>query len=100
MSSLLIRNARPLPIRDGDVAPDGPVDVLVEQGRVIAVAPSLLRPPAGCPFFPRCEFSKFVEGDRCATQLPELLPVSEGHLKRCHLVDSKVMYETAEIGTR
>ena len=62
--------------------------------------PSLLRPPAGCPFFPRCEFSKFVEGDRCATQLPELLPVSEGHLKRCHLVDSKVMYETAEIGTR
>ena len=45
MSSLLIRNARPLPVRADDVAPDGPVDVLVEQGRVIAVAPSLLRPP-------------------------------------------------------
>ncbi|HEU5039067.1 MAG TPA: amidohydrolase family protein [Nocardioides sp.] len=45
MSSLLIRSARLVPIRDGDVVPDEPVDVLVERGRVTAVAPSLLRPP-------------------------------------------------------
>lgn len=45
VSSLLIRNARPLPILDGDVAPDGPVDVLVEQGEVTAVATDVERPP-------------------------------------------------------
>jgi peptide/nickel transport system ATP-binding protein len=47
--------------------------------------PSLLNPPRGCPFNPRCEYVMNV----CRTDLPELLPSpqGEGHLFRCHLDD-------------
>jgi len=42
--------------------------------------PSLISPPNGCPFHPRCAF-RF---DRCETELP--LPRGEGgHLDACHL---------------
>lgn len=44
MSRLLIRNARLVPVRAGDVAPDAPVDVAVEDGVVTAVGPALDRP--------------------------------------------------------
>lgn len=49
MTSLLVRNARPVPLRPVDAAPGGPsasepVDVLVEGGTVTAVAPRLDRP--------------------------------------------------------
>ncbi|HXR45693.1 MAG TPA: ABC transporter ATP-binding protein [Pseudolysinimonas sp.] len=54
--------------------------------------PSLLNPPKGCPFFPRCEYSHLVPDNLCATTLPDLTEVSPGHLKRCHLQDSGVMY--------
>jgi peptide/nickel transport system ATP-binding protein len=45
--------------------------------------PSLLRPPPGCAFNPRCEFVF----DRCRTELPDLRPspVGEDHRFRCHL---------------
>jgi peptide/nickel transport system ATP-binding protein len=45
--------------------------------------PSLLNPPPGCPFNPRCEYVM----DICRRELPELLPSAngEGHLFRCHL---------------
>jgi len=45
--------------------------------------PSLLNPPRGCPFNPRCEFVM----DVCRTVLPELelSPHGEDHLFRCHL---------------
>ncbi len=49
--------------------------------------PSLLNQPPGCPFYARCDYSRFVPDNRCATELPELLPVADGHLKRCHLED-------------
>jgi peptide/nickel transport system ATP-binding protein len=57
--------------------------------------PSLLNPPSGCPFHPRCAHRDKVPGDLCRTALPELLPGArgEGHLKRCHLVDSESIYE-------
>ncbi|GAA4373873.1 amidohydrolase family protein [Nocardioides caricicola] len=42
--STLIRNARLVPVRAGDVAPDAPVDVTVEHGAVTAVGESLARP--------------------------------------------------------
>jgi oligopeptide/dipeptide ABC transporter ATP-binding protein len=47
--------------------------------------PSLLNPPNGCPFNPRCEYVMNV----CRTQLPELRPSPQGenHLFRCHLDD-------------
>jgi peptide/nickel transport system ATP-binding protein len=60
--------------------------------------PSLLNPPAGCPFFARCEYSKFVEGDRCATELPALREVSHGHSKRCHLEHPVATYDVVEVG--
>ncbi|MET9430990.1 MULTISPECIES: ABC transporter ATP-binding protein [unclassified Streptomyces] len=44
--------------------------------------PSLLNPPTGCPFHPRCEFRDLVDGDRCVTERP-LLP--EGRGSACHI---------------
>jgi peptide/nickel transport system ATP-binding protein len=47
--------------------------------------PSLLNPPSGCPFHPRCEFVMNV----CRQELPplELSSVGENHRFRCHLDD-------------
>lgn len=57
--------------------------------------PSLLNPPSGCAFHPRCTHRDKVPGDLCTTVLPELLPGTrtEGHLKRCHLTNPDVVYE-------
>ncbi|MGZ6745123.1 MAG: amidohydrolase [Nocardioides sp.] len=41
----MIRNARLVPLAPGEVAPDQPLDVLVEGGAVTALGPSLTRPP-------------------------------------------------------
>jgi hypothetical protein len=45
VSSLLIRGARVVPLRDGDRVPDRPVDVAVADGVVTDVGPGLDRPP-------------------------------------------------------
>ena len=47
--------------------------------------PSLIQVPKGCVFNPRCRFSDRVEGDRCFTVHPELLPTTPGHDVRCHI---------------
>jgi peptide/nickel transport system ATP-binding protein len=47
---------------------------------IAGAPPSLLAPPAGCAFAPRCPF---VE-DRCRTVDPPLAPVAPGHLAACH----------------
>jgi predicted amidohydrolase YtcJ len=44
VTSLLIRNARLVPVGDGDAVPDAPVDVAVERGAVTAVGPGAPRP--------------------------------------------------------
>ena len=44
MPSILIRNARLVPIGAGDAVPDAPVDVLVERGAVTAVGGAVERP--------------------------------------------------------
>ena len=58
--------------------------------------PSLLDPPPGCAFEPRCTHRDKVPGDLCRTTLPDLLPGTRyaGHLKRCHLTDPEAVYET------
>jgi peptide/nickel transport system ATP-binding protein len=59
---------------------DADTDRLVQiQGQ----PPSLLNPPRGCRFHPRCPYVFNV----CKEQEPQLLPVSEEavHLQRCHL---------------
>ena len=57
--------------------------------------PSLLDPPPGCSFHPRCTHRDKVPGDLCRTELPDLVPGNRGpeHLKRCHLADSDSIYE-------
>ena len=55
--------------------------------------PSLLDPPTGCAFHPRCLHKDKVPGNLCSTELPMLTPGRhQGHLKRCHLADSDAIY--------
>jgi peptide/nickel transport system ATP-binding protein len=60
--------------------------------------PSLLNPPPGCAFEPRCDHVAKVGGDLCRTTLPDLTPASSGgnHTKRCHIKNADKVYE-AEI---
>ncbi|MCH1867390.1 ABC transporter ATP-binding protein [Nocardioides sp. CFH 31398] len=58
--------------------------------------PSLLDPPSGCSFHPRCVHRDKVPGDLCTTTIPDLSPGGRGpgHLKRCHLADPERIYAT------
>jgi peptide/nickel transport system ATP-binding protein len=57
--------------------------------------PSLLRPPAGCRFRPRCRFAF----DRCRAELPEATPAGfdPGHLDACFLPEARKLEESARI---
>jgi peptide/nickel transport system ATP-binding protein len=57
--------------------------------------PSLLQPPSGCAFHPRCTYKDRVEGNRCSSELPELVPGPQGpnHVKRCHLKDPESIFQ-------
>jgi peptide/nickel transport system ATP-binding protein len=59
------------------------VDVIQERLQQISgQPPSLLRPPSGCPFNPRCEFAM----DVCRQELPSLEEFhGADHVFRCHL---------------
>ncbi|MEO2185495.1 MAG: oligopeptide/dipeptide ABC transporter ATP-binding protein [bacterium] len=50
---------------------------------ISGMVPNILDMPVGCKFCTRCDL---VE-DRCHTEEPELLEMSEGHFVRCHVVD-------------
>ena len=57
--------------------------------------PSLLSPPSGCAFHPRCVHVDKVPGNLCSTEMPELLVGSHaGHVKRCHLADPEAVYRS------
>ena len=43
------------------------------------VPPDLINMPRGCPFFPRCTFRI----DRCAEEMPPLMPVGDKHTAAC-----------------
>jgi peptide/nickel transport system ATP-binding protein len=69
-----------------------------DDGRLVPIPgnpPSLLHPPPGCPFHPRCPHVDTVPGDLCRTELPDLVPGDRGpdHTKRCHLPDPDAIYE-------
>jgi peptide/nickel transport system ATP-binding protein len=57
--------------------------------------PSLLHPPAGCRFHPRCEHVMSV----CRTTVPELrpAPAHSSHLDACHLDDATKDTEAAKL---
>ncbi|MFC5179626.1 ABC transporter ATP-binding protein [Nocardioides taihuensis] len=68
-----------------------------ESARLIPIPgnpPSLLSPPPGCSFHPRCAHVDKVPADLCRTELPELTPASTGgfHVKRCHLANPEQVY--------
>ncbi len=46
--------------------------------------PSLLNPPSGCPFHPRCPFAMEV----CRVEMPPLRELRPGHLAACHLYET------------
>ena len=62
--------------------------------------PSLLNPPQGCAFHPRCRYAEEVPDRLCWTVQPDLEPVNPGarHTKRCHLVDPASLF--AQTGAR
>jgi peptide/nickel transport system ATP-binding protein len=59
-------------------------DVEIPLVPVRGTPPSLIDPPSGCPFHPRCDFPGRVPGDRCVTERPQLRPL-DGHGSACHL---------------
>ncbi len=73
--------------------PDISGDVGARLIPIPGTPPSLLNPPQGCAFHPRCRHVEKVPGDLCRTTLPELATTSqEGHLKRCHLINPDEIY--------
>ncbi|MET9295417.1 ABC transporter ATP-binding protein [Streptomyces sp. NPDC003077] len=60
--------------------------------------PSLLDPPSGCPFHPRCGFTDEVGGTRCRDERPQLPP---GRGAACHLTpEQKHTFFTEQIKPR
>jgi peptide/nickel transport system ATP-binding protein len=57
--------------------------------------PSLLRPPSGCRFHPRCPYVMEV----CKTTFPQLAPAANDpdHLQRCHLDQETKDREAAKL---
>ena len=48
---------------------------------ITGVAPSLVAPPPGCAFHPRCLHA----GPRCAIEAPDETALGAGRIVRCHL---------------
>ncbi|MFI6337049.1 ABC transporter ATP-binding protein [Streptomyces sp. NPDC050535] len=61
---------------------DGPVDVPLSP--IPGSPPSLLNPPTGCRFHPRCTFPEKVGGGLCSTVRPPL-EITDGRGAACHL---------------
>jgi peptide/nickel transport system ATP-binding protein len=76
--------------------PDVTADTSAQLIPIPGNPPSLLNPPSGCPFHPRCLHRDKVPGDLCRTELPLLVEGTRGpqHLKRCHLANPDMIYET------
>jgi peptide/nickel transport system ATP-binding protein len=72
------------------------LDVELERlSQIRGQPPSLLRPPAGCRFRPRCSFAF----DRCSGELPEATPAGfdPEHLDACLLDESRKLEESARV---
>ena len=63
--------------------PEPDPDIPVEVNHIEAGVPSLIHPPGGCAFHPRCPYAT----ERCKKEAPELREVFEGHFVACHLTD-------------
>ncbi len=75
---------------------NAPVDVPLSP--IPGTPPSLLDPPAGCRFEPRCAFREQVPAGRCASRRPHL-PRTAGHGAACHLTAAqRVEYHADYVG--
>jgi oligopeptide/dipeptide ABC transporter ATP-binding protein len=72
------------------------IDVELERlEQIRGQPPSLLRPPAGCRFRPRCSYAF----DRCREELPAATPASfdETHLDACFLDEERKLEESRRV---
>jgi peptide/nickel transport system ATP-binding protein len=72
------------------------LDIDVERlTQIPGQPPSLLRPPRGCRFHPRCSYVMEI----CKTTVPELLPTEREpeHLQACHLDEETKDREAAKL---
>ena len=58
--------------------------------------PSLLTPPPGCRFHPRCPFA----GEACKQIVPALSQAAPGHFVACHLYDRPEVFDPAMVARR
>lgn len=61
-------------------------DITTQKERLTPIAgfiPSLIHPPSGCPFHPRCTRVMPV----CSQEAPHAIAISSGHTAYCHLYD-------------
>jgi len=74
--------------------PDVQGDTAVKLVPIPGNPPSLLSPPSGCKFHPRCAHRDKVPGDLCRTEEPLLVPGQRGpgHTKRCHIANPEEIY--------
>ena len=61
-------------------------DPTIKLPYIEGTPPSLINPPTGCAFSPRCKYASRV-GGACEVQMPELISVAPAsqHQVRCHL---------------
>ncbi len=59
--------------------------------------PSLINPPSGCAFHPRCAYRSQVPDNREMTEVPELTEISPGHSAACHLAPQRRAQIAAEL---
>jgi len=77
---------------------DGPVDVPLSP--IPGTPPSLLNPPTGCRFHPRCTFTEKVAAGRCSTEQPPL-KITDGRGAACHLTaDQRLDFFADHAATR
>ncbi len=86
-SELLTHPAQPYTLGLLESVPDVIGDVTKPLVPIPGTPPSLLNPPGGCAFHPRCRFVDQVGGGLCASTLPELRELTPIHQTRCHLPD-------------
>ncbi|MCF2532957.1 ABC transporter ATP-binding protein [Yinghuangia soli] len=77
--------------------PDLGGDVDIPLRPVRGTPPSLLSPPPGCPFHPRCDYVARVGDDACKTSRPTLT-LADGRGSACHLTaDEKAEIFATEV---
>jgi peptide/nickel transport system ATP-binding protein len=54
-----------------------------EPESIPGAPPSLLNPPSGCRFHPRCALAE----EQCRCRAPELIQLAPGHVADCHLAE-------------